>query len=249
MKTITIGRDPGSNVFIDDPMISRRHALIRIHPTGKMELVDMSSNGTFVNGVKLASNVPVPISRKDIISFAHVKQLDWTLVPNPLSWIKWAGIAVAAVAILIGVLVAVNKCSSSSSRTIDDANPQTENVDNAQDGTQGSTSGSSSSVGKEDGKDGQASSAEKAPANTDKATASEQKPAESTSSDSWYKDELKKDAAKKAAAKAAAQKAAAGKKSTETKTTDTKAKDAKTSEEQKVQTKSPEPAKRKTVIM
>lgn len=115
MKTITIGRDLSCDISIDDNMISRRHALLRIHPTGKMELVDMSSNGTFVNGVKLASNVPFPLTRKDTVSFANVRQLDWTEVPNPLSWVKWAIVSVlSAVLLILLIFILCRSCDSKS---------------------------------------------------------------------------------------------------------------------------------------
>ena len=83
MKSITIGRKDGCDIVIDDEMISRRHAILRIYTFGKIEIVDMSTNGTFVNGVKLRPNVPFPVSRKDVVNFANVHQLDWGLVPDP----------------------------------------------------------------------------------------------------------------------------------------------------------------------
>ena len=55
MKTITIGRGDGADIFIDDEMISRRHAILRIYTFGKMELVDMGKNGTYVNAPKIKS--------------------------------------------------------------------------------------------------------------------------------------------------------------------------------------------------
>ena len=75
MKTITIGRGEGCNINIDDEMMSRRHAIIKIPTFGGMEIVDMSKNGTSVNGVRLRPNVPFPVSRKDVVTFADVAQL------------------------------------------------------------------------------------------------------------------------------------------------------------------------------
>jgi predicted component of type VI protein secretion system len=47
---ISIGREVGSNVFINDVEISRRHARLTLH-TGNYILEDLgSTNGTFVNG-------------------------------------------------------------------------------------------------------------------------------------------------------------------------------------------------------
>lgn len=115
MKTITIGRDMNCDVYVDNRMISRRHAILRIHPTGKMELVDMSTNGTYVNGIRLSSNVPFPLKRKDIVSFAHVSQLDWKLIPNPFKWVRLGLIALAAIAVAIAVVMIVRSCGNDDS--------------------------------------------------------------------------------------------------------------------------------------
>ena len=84
MKTYSIGRDLNCDIVINDStdVISRRHALLNITPSGKMTIIDQSSNGTYVNGIKISPNVPVPVTRKDTISLAHVAKLDWALVPD-----------------------------------------------------------------------------------------------------------------------------------------------------------------------
>lgn len=101
MKTITIGRGDGCTITIDDEMMSRRHAIIKIPTFGKMEVVDMSKNGTFVNGVRLRPNVPFPVTRKDVVNFADVHQLDWSKVPDPLKYYKLGAIIVAGLVVLI----------------------------------------------------------------------------------------------------------------------------------------------------
>ena len=77
MKILTIGRDESCNIVLSDSTVSRRHAILKIHATGKMEIISMGQNGTFVNGVKLKSDTAYPVTRKDVVSFAHVRQLDW----------------------------------------------------------------------------------------------------------------------------------------------------------------------------
>lgn len=156
MKTITIGRDMNCDVSINNKMISRRHAILRIHPTGKMELVDMSTNGTYVNGIRLSSNVPFPLTRKDIVSFAHVSQLDWKLIPNPLKWVKLALMVLAAVAVAFAVIMMVRSCADENSYNEEeyvenggsssgDKNVQTDSLKNQ--------NASSSSVGEQNAKD------------------------------------------------------------------------------------------------
>ena len=101
MKTITIGRGDGCTITIDDEMMSRRHAIIKIPTFGKMEVVDMSKNGTFVNGVRLRPNVPFPVTRKDVVNFADVHQLDWSKIPDPLKYYKLGTIIVAGLIVLL----------------------------------------------------------------------------------------------------------------------------------------------------
>lgn len=101
MKTITIGRGDGADIFIDDEMISRRHAILRIYTFGKMEIVDMGKNGTFVNGVKLKPNVPFPVKRKDVVNFAEVSRLNWAQVPDNTKYFKIG-------AIILGIIIALS---------------------------------------------------------------------------------------------------------------------------------------------
>lgn len=114
MKTVTIGRGDGCTITIDDEMMSRRHAIIKIPTFGGMEIVDMSKNGTFVNGVRLRPNVPFPVTRKDVVNFADVHQLDWSKVPDPLKYYKLGAIIVAGLIVLILAIWLVKSLFSSS---------------------------------------------------------------------------------------------------------------------------------------
>lgn len=109
-KVYTIGRDPQSDIVINDSsdVVSRLHATIRIDGS-RMFLIDQSQNGTYVNGMRMSANEEIPITRKDTISFANVAEFDWTLIPDPKkSQIKSIGIVVvsliAIVAIVLGIL-------------------------------------------------------------------------------------------------------------------------------------------------
>ena len=107
MKVYSIGRETGCDILINDntDVISRRHAVLNVSPTGKMTIVDQSQNGTYVNGIRISRNVPVPVTRKDNISFAHVARLDWGQVPSQHSaFVRYATIGGVAVAILVGVV-------------------------------------------------------------------------------------------------------------------------------------------------
>lgn len=120
MKTYSIGRDVSCDIVVSDStdVVSRRHALLNIGPSGKMTIIDQSTNGTYVNGIRISQNVPVPVSRKDIVSFAHVTKLDWSQVPGSSSWKKYligSLIAVAVVATIIGIILGVKGMSGSES--------------------------------------------------------------------------------------------------------------------------------------
>ena len=62
-KIYTIGREEGCDIVIPDnsDVISRLHATIRIESEDKIFITDQSRNGTYVNGMKISSNVEVPV--------------------------------------------------------------------------------------------------------------------------------------------------------------------------------------------
>ena len=54
----SIGRDPTCNLVLNDEKVSRRHARVEALPHGRALINDQgSSNGTFVNGARIASGV------------------------------------------------------------------------------------------------------------------------------------------------------------------------------------------------
>lgn len=112
MKILTIGRDESCNIVLSDSTVSRRHAILKIHATGKMEIISMGQNGTFVNGVKLKSDTAYPVTRKDVVSFAHVRQLDWNQIPDVQRYYRYGimaviGLAVIGLAVIITVIVVI----------------------------------------------------------------------------------------------------------------------------------------------
>lgn len=107
MKVISIGRNPDCNIVYDDNMVSRRHALLKIYPTGKYEIVSTGTNGTKVNGNQITPNQPYPVKRGDSVTFAHVAQLDWRMVPDPLKPYKIGALAVLAALAIVAICVFV----------------------------------------------------------------------------------------------------------------------------------------------
>lgn len=109
-KIYTIGRDEGCDIVIPDntDIISRLHATIRIESNDKIYLIDQSRNGTYVNGMKMSSNVEIPISRKDVVSFAHIYNLDWSLVPKHKgNTTKTVLIILASLIVMTGIAYAI----------------------------------------------------------------------------------------------------------------------------------------------
>jgi hypothetical protein len=99
-KQYTIGRGDECRIRLQDQTqrVSRRHATLKVNSRGKMFIADHSSNGTFVNGVKIASNVDYPVKRGDTVSFANAAELNWALVPKRRSRLLILLIAVVLVA-------------------------------------------------------------------------------------------------------------------------------------------------------
>lgn len=115
----------GCDIVINDStdVISRRHATLNVYPSGKMTIIDMSQNGTYVNGIKISPNVPVPVTRKDNISFAHIARLDWNRVPNTQAKIiRYVALGVLAVLIIIGGVYGIKAISGGGSTDNGNAN-------------------------------------------------------------------------------------------------------------------------------
>jgi hypothetical protein len=72
---------------------------------GRIFITDHSSNGTFVNGMRIASDVDFPVRRKDVVSFANEIDLDWSLVPGRKRKLIFLYIGAAVVLTGVGVLL------------------------------------------------------------------------------------------------------------------------------------------------
>jgi predicted component of type VI protein secretion system len=70
---LTLGRDPGGDIVINDPQVSRQHA--RITCQGELILIEDlgSTNGTFVNGMRLTG--PHTLANGDVISLGDAVTL------------------------------------------------------------------------------------------------------------------------------------------------------------------------------
>ncbi len=78
---VTIGRDPSNTVVMGHQDVSSRHASLTRNPDGSVTLTDNNStNGTFVNGMKVST--PIKLKAGDKVLIANKYPLDWmTLMP------------------------------------------------------------------------------------------------------------------------------------------------------------------------
>ena len=64
---ITVGRDPGADVYVDNPGVSRDHFRLERVEGGEYQVVDLgSANGTFVNDQMVNSSV---VHNNDVVRF------------------------------------------------------------------------------------------------------------------------------------------------------------------------------------
>lgn len=108
MRKVVIGRSRECDVVLADTtdVVSRKQAVIVFTFWGKMTLYDTSSNGTFVNGQRLAKQEAKVVTRKDTVNFGHVWDLDWSAVKDPYKTVKVALVcAIVALFIAVGALL------------------------------------------------------------------------------------------------------------------------------------------------
>lgn len=68
--TLEIGRDKENDIFIDNSTISRKHAVLQINDNGQLQIKDISSTGTFINGIKAKKDTWVNVKAGDKIDIS-----------------------------------------------------------------------------------------------------------------------------------------------------------------------------------
>ena len=64
---VTLGRSAGSQVHVPDQRISGRHAIFKMLSAAQLVSVsDHSTNGTYVNGFRLAKDTPATLADGDV---------------------------------------------------------------------------------------------------------------------------------------------------------------------------------------
>lgn len=71
-KTVRVGRDPECEIILNEDGISRVHAIIERENDGSFTIIDMgSTNGTYINGVKLLSNILEPWNPEQTVTIGE----------------------------------------------------------------------------------------------------------------------------------------------------------------------------------
>ena len=78
-RMIFVGRSANNDIVLANKMVSKLHAYFcQLPGSGVMQLVDMTStNGTFVNGTRLAPSVKSSLQDEDVISFGPETKLEF----------------------------------------------------------------------------------------------------------------------------------------------------------------------------
>jgi len=71
---VIVGRSDRAHVRIDSASVSQDHAVFRPFPDGSWQVIDReSTNGTFVNGVRIAPGVPTRLREGCVLRFGAKK--------------------------------------------------------------------------------------------------------------------------------------------------------------------------------
>jgi hypothetical protein len=82
-KRISVGRTKENDLMIDDPSISKIHAALVLNPQKMLLVADTgSTNGTFLNGQRIAYGRAFPIGETDKVKFGNV-EVFLRRVPKP----------------------------------------------------------------------------------------------------------------------------------------------------------------------
>ena len=86
-NVLRAGRLDSLEIVLDDPSVSRRHAEIRSSPEG-WQLRDLdSTNGTFLNGTRVAT-CECPLQPRDVIQFGKITVVVEALDEAPQACIR-----------------------------------------------------------------------------------------------------------------------------------------------------------------
>jgi len=71
--TITVGREKGNNIVLDDKLVSRKHALIQKIKDAYFIKDLNSTNGTYVNNERIPEDKYIKLNKDDVIKFGRTE--------------------------------------------------------------------------------------------------------------------------------------------------------------------------------
>ena len=100
MKVLIIGRDAACNVVINDKKVSRSHCQLVCNDDGNCSVIDLgSTNGTFVNGVKITGKTI--LNPHDSVRIGDT-ELHWQkYIPARTTTRKWIWAAASAIVVVL----------------------------------------------------------------------------------------------------------------------------------------------------
>lgn len=103
-KRIIIGRGNDCDIVIPDNKdnVSRHHMVITIDFLGKMKISDTSSNGTFINGIRMLKGATLPVKRSDNIRLGAEWNFDWSTLQDPFATMRKVAL-VTSIVIVVAV--------------------------------------------------------------------------------------------------------------------------------------------------
>ncbi len=139
-RILSIGRDPNNDIIIYDltDTVSRSHATLRVDGN-KLFITDHSTNGTYLNGVRLQSNTEYRVTKKDEVRFADAAYLEWNALPVKHSLSLWVIIPSIVSLLLILAFIyyshQMNQKTSANEMEIqstEEAGPASEKIDSTE---------------------------------------------------------------------------------------------------------------------
>lgn len=105
MKRIIVGRSNDCDIVVTDETdnVSRHHLVISFNLLGKMKVSDTSSNGTFINGVRMLKGTSIPVTNADKIRMGRATMLDWDRVSDPYRPVRAAIISLFCLLVAAGI--------------------------------------------------------------------------------------------------------------------------------------------------
>lgn len=116
-QIVNIGSNFRNDVVVPEGNASRYHAALKIDKKNNAYIVDNgSTNGTQVNGVRIAKGRPTRVKRGDnvVVGEADITSQLAQYIPSKMGWLKVVGAIAACAVLAVGIYVGINAFSTKS---------------------------------------------------------------------------------------------------------------------------------------